>query len=134
LAKTDLTSFKVFQSKEINFKGIKALQSLVESIDRNMDEEGAIKAVVRKKEILIQLLEQTDRELEGIMKSCSNYPILNRERSTIDQEEKILKQVLERTTRERALVEGEKRDDNNETEESGKNVVEDSNRKTFVIK
>jgi hypothetical protein len=111
LAKTDSTRMKLRDYQERNLYGLKALSEIValmEDIDTSQNVDNAL----RKKEILILLLDQTERELddftgeEGMNVPTSSSP---RDLQNVIREEHIVRRILKRTIKERKLLEDEQK-------------------------
>lgn len=104
LAKTDFLSFKVFQYQEKNLKGIEELQTLVQSMSQSMSggQKSGLDVILRKKEILISLLEETNEELKEFKIDSA---AAQKERSIIEKENAVLQEVLKRTAQVRNTLE-----------------------------
>ena len=104
LAKTDFFSFKVFQFKEKNMKGVEELQTIVQSMNRSMSggQKKALEVILRKKEILISLLEETNQELKEFEIDTA---VAQKERDIIEKEDAVLQEALKRTAQVRDTLE-----------------------------
>ena len=104
LAKSDLLSFKFFEHHEKDLKGIAELQTIEQSISRSMEggKKGALEPILRKKEILISLLDETNQQLKEFKIDSA---AAQKERDMIEKETAVLTEVLKRTTQVRNTLE-----------------------------
>mmetsp|Transcript_40954 Transcript_40954/g.98046 ORF Transcript_40954/g.98046 Transcript_40954/m.98046 type:complete len:196 (-) Transcript_40954:61-648(-) len=104
LAKTDFLSFKVFQYQEKNLKGIEEFQTLVQSMSQSMSggQKSGLNVILRKKEVLISLLVETNEELKEFKIDAA---AAQKERSIIEKENAVLQEVLKRTAEVRNTLE-----------------------------
>ena len=109
LLNTKIVGRKEVQYKKENEKGIEKLEKLVEVMDDD-DMELLTQRVTRirvKKNLLIHLLHQTETELEYYKKQGERYENLSYAR--VCQEENMLNEVFEHTTKEREKLESYQR-------------------------
>jgi hypothetical protein len=109
LARTDPFTSKVLQYHRRNKDALRDIDALVNMLDETNRPEDMVDITVRKREILIRLLQQTERELEALSKFGSTMPSTQREEEMLVEEEKILSQTLERINHERRSLKESRR-------------------------
>lgn len=105
LAHTDLFQMKINEYQEREMLGLKAISEIVKLMDANASRR--VDNTIRKKEILILLLDQTERELDYFSSQGVNVPSSSRDLQKLVLEERILTRLLKSTTEERTLLENE---------------------------
>ena len=105
LAKTDFFSFHVFQFQEKNMKGVEELQTIIHSINNSMKggQKKALEVILRKKEVLISLLEETNQELKEF--EIDSAAAAQKERDIIEKEDAVLQEARKRTAQLRDTLE-----------------------------
>ena len=85
-------------------KGVEELQTIVQSMNRstNGDKKKALEVILRKKEVLITLLEETNQELKGFVIDSA---VAQKERDIIEKEDVVLQEALQRAAQVRDTLE-----------------------------
>jgi hypothetical protein len=107
LARTDLCRMKITEYQETNTIEVHAVAELVERIEFNGGL--CVDNTLRKKEILVYLLEQTEKELDDLTGQGTQPPSSKRDIAKLVREERILLKVLRSTSMKRKLLESEKK-------------------------
>ncbi len=107
LAKPDVTRTRIQAYQERNRIALKAVSEIVELMD--VDPGNRVDNTLRKKEMLILLLGQTEQELDDFAGQGMQFPSSSREIEKVVREERILTRLLKATIKERTMIENEQK-------------------------